>query len=265
MVTDGPLPRRALAWGVAPKELQREVSHRPWSLPPGPWLGHQRWEDAVSVHWPVPIPELRHLVPLSLALDVHEGLGWIGLSARVLARARLRGLPALPTLRSPEVVLHACVWVGHHAGIYELAHHVARPLARLCARALLRAPVRAARMSVRERDGWLVHESRESEGEVALRSRATGGAFRPAAGTLAHFLLERYAYFVPQPDGDVREIGLHHRPWRVRPAELASARVALGAASSITAGTPPRLVLRAEPQDVLLWAPRHATWGPEIA
>ncbi len=265
MATDVPLSLRGFEQRVSPRAIERDVTHRPWSLPPGPWLAHERWESVLFAFWPVAVPELRRRVPLSLAIDVHDGVGWIGLSARMLTRLRVRGLPAVPGAASPEVSVFACVHVGHHAGMYELVHHAAGRAARIGGRALQRAPVSAARMSVREREGWLQHESYGPEGELIARSRPLGGPFRPVRGSLAHFLVERYAMFVPLPDGDVREIGIHHRPWQVRPAELSSARIALGAVSSLTMAVPPSVVLRAEPQDVLIWPPRPATWGPEIA
>lgn len=265
MATDVPLPLRGVDRGSSPRTLQHETAHRPWPLPPGPWLAHQRWEDVLFAFWPVTVPDLRRRVPLSLAIDVHDGLGWVGVVARMLTRVKPHGLPALPGARSPEVSVFACVHVGHHAGVHELVHHAAGRWARLVGRMLQRAPVSAARMAVREREGWMLHESYGPEGELNVQSRATGGLFRPDRGSLEHFLLERYAIFVPLEDGDVREIGIHHRPWTVRPAELSQVRVALGALSSTTLSAPPSVVLRAEPQDVLVWPPRHATWGPEIA
>lgn len=265
MLTDVPAPLRAGERGLSPRQLQREIAHRPWSLPPGPWLAHQRWEDVVFAHWPVSVPDLRRLVPLSLAIDVHDGLGWIGLVSRVLTRVRFRALPATPAARSPEAVLYACVRVGQHAGIYELAYHAARPVARFGGRVLHRATVSAARMSVHERDGWITHESYGPDGELSIRTRPSGPPFRPGRGTLLYFLLERYAIFAPLEDGAVREVGIHHRPWTVCSAELANEHVALGAASSLTLAAPPSLVHRAGAQDVLVWAPREATWGPEIA
>lgn len=265
MATDVPLPLRALERGVSPRVIEREVAHRPWPLPPGPWLAHARFEDVLFAFWPVAVPELRRRVPLSLAIDVHDGVGWLGVTARMLTRLKLHGLPSLPAARSPEVAAYACVHVGQHAGLFELVHHAAGRVARLGARALGRGPVSAARMIVREREGTMLHESYGPEGELVVQSQTRGRPFRPERGSLEHFLLERYALFVPLPDGDVREIGIHHRPWVVRSAELTSSRVALGALSSITLTAPPSVVLRAQPQDVLVWAPRHATWGPEVA
>jgi uncharacterized protein YqjF (DUF2071 family) len=40
-----------------------QLEHRPWPLPKKPWVMKQVWHDLLFAHWPVPVDDLRRLVP----------------------------------------------------------------------------------------------------------------------------------------------------------------------------------------------------------
>mgnify|MGYP001815622871 CR=1 FL=1 len=47
---------------------------------PDAWpCGWQRWHELVFLHWPVPAEVLRPLVPPTMELDLHGGVGYVGL------------------------------------------------------------------------------------------------------------------------------------------------------------------------------------------
>src|SRR5690349_19174042 len=72
--------------GACPMELCQHVDHRPYPLPPGPWIMAQTWHNLLFAHWPVPLAALRPLVPAPLEIDTYDGQAWIGIIAFRLSR-----------------------------------------------------------------------------------------------------------------------------------------------------------------------------------
>jgi uncharacterized protein YqjF (DUF2071 family) len=100
----------------------------------------------------------------------------------------------------------------------------ANPLAVAAARALVHLPYYSASMHVETRDGWVHYDSRRipssgNAAELAGRYRPTGAAHHPAAGTLEHFLTERYCLFTVDRGFRAHRLDIHHPPWPLQPAE----------------------------------------------
>jgi uncharacterized protein len=56
------------------------IGHRPWPLPPRPWVQGQTWEDLLFAHWRVDSEDLRPHVPKGLPVGVFEGSAWLGIT-----------------------------------------------------------------------------------------------------------------------------------------------------------------------------------------
>ena len=76
-----------------PEELLR-VAHRPWDLPPGPWVMMQGWYNLLFAHWSLPERDLRSLIPEPLAIDTYEGIAWVDITPFHI-RIRPRGMPVI--------------------------------------------------------------------------------------------------------------------------------------------------------------------------
>jgi uncharacterized protein YqjF (DUF2071 family) len=69
-------------------------------------------------------------------------------------------------------------------------------------------------------------------------------------GTLEYFLTERYCLYVV--DGSrVRRLEIHHRPWRLQPAELEIATNTMADAAGISLPTVPPLLHFSARQDMV--------------
>ena len=77
-------------------QVLREVAHRPWPLPAGPWVMTQAWHDLLFAHWPVDAEALRAAVPPALEIDTHDGQAWLGIVPFGMARVYPRGLFPMP-------------------------------------------------------------------------------------------------------------------------------------------------------------------------
>lgn len=233
------------------------TSHRPWPMPAGPWVMYQRWERLLFAHWPVDVAELSAHVPPPLTLDTHEGHAWLGITPFDLAELRGRGLPRLPGASSfPELNVRTYVRLGDRPGVFFFSLDAGSRLAVGAARTAYALPYHHAKMSIEQRGEWLHYRcERDRATHFEARYRPVGTAFTAEAGSLEHFLVERYAlYAVPRPNV-VHRADIHHAPWLIRPAEAEIARNTMAAAAGITVPDRAPLLHYAERQDVVVWPP----------
>jgi uncharacterized protein len=174
-------------------------------------------------HWPVPESALAPLLPPQLEIETFEGSAWVGIVPFRLTGFRLRGLPAAPRLSSfPELNVRTYVTLGGRPGIFFISLDAARDWAVAGARSLYKLPYYRARMSMTKRE-WIEFESeRVRAGPERRRFRAryrpAGAPLRIEAGTLEHFLTERYCLYTSNGSRILRG-DAHHVPWSIQPAE----------------------------------------------
>lgn len=236
------------------------VEHRPWPLPSTPWIMFQSWQRLLFAHWPIPAARLEPLVPAPLVVEEFDGNGWVGLSPFHLEGLRLRGTPAwlVPPSDFPEMNLRTYVRVGGRPGIFFFSLDAGSRLAVKAARLLYRLPYEGAEMEIRRSDGWIHYRSRRREGpeaEFVGRYRPTSSPFRAPAGTLEHFLTERYALYTVLRNGRVLRGDIHHGPWRLCEAEAEIERNTVPGAHGISLPDTDPILHYSERQDTLIWPP----------
>ena len=130
--------------------MLKRIDHRPWPPPAGPWVMAQSWLDLLFAHWPIPLDELRRVVPASLTIDTFDGQGWVGVVPFRMTGVRPRGVPALPWLSAfPELNVRTYVTLGGKAGVFFFSLDAANPVAVATARRWYHLPYFNARMSLR--------------------------------------------------------------------------------------------------------------------
>jgi uncharacterized protein YqjF (DUF2071 family) len=119
------------------------------------------------------------------------------------------------------------------------------------ARLLLNLPYFSAVMQVVSRGTGVAYRSRRG-GPEGPRFEAeygpTGEVTSPLAGTLEHFLVERYCLYHQRRSGTPYAIDIHHPPWPLQPADAAMPQSSAAAggprqavAAVVTAGAQPAL------------------------
>lgn len=198
------------------------------------------------------------MVPPSLPLDTFDGAAWVGVTPFVVRGLRLRWTPPAPVLSAfAEVNVRTYVTVGGRPGIYFLSLDAASALAVAAARRLYRLPYFRARISVGEDAGWIEYESRRVDRDgppAALRAgyRPVGDVFHARAGSLEHWLAERYCLYTLDAEQRVHRGEIHHPPWPLQAAEGTVAENTMTSPFGIAlAGDP--VLHYAERQDVVLW------------
>lgn len=184
------------------------------------WVMRQTWSDLLFAHWPVPTARMRALVPAPLELDAFDGSAWIAVVPFGMTGIRGRGLPLVPGL-SETLELNVRTYVRYkgRAGVYFFSLDAASRAIVRGARITYHLPYYDARMSW---DGGRYKSFRTHKGapraEFRGEYRPSGGVFEAAAGTLEHFLTERYSLFTVHGDHVYRG-DIQHDPWPLQPAE----------------------------------------------
>ena len=202
------------------------TGHRPWPMPSEPWMITQTWHDLAFLHWPVDRQHLRNALPAGLDMDIFEGQAWIGVVPFHMTNVAPRGVPALPFVSAfPELNVRTYVIAGDKPGVYFFSLDAGNPIAVGFARSLFHLPYYSATMNVEERNGWYEYSSRRAAGsgpaaDLQVRYRPTGPVFEPKAGTLEHFLTERYRLYTIDPSHRLMHVDIHHRPWPLQDGEV---------------------------------------------
>jgi hypothetical protein len=241
------------------------TEHRPWPVPPRSWLQGQTWERLLFAHWRLPEDALRPLVPPELPLDAYDGSAWLAVTPFRVTGLRLRGLPPAPFVSTfLELNVRTYVTLRGKPGIYFFSLDAASRFAVRAARRLYKLPYFHAGMSAERRGEWVEYSSerRNGPGPVAFRGRyrPTGRPREPEAGTLEHFLTERYCLYVVDERRDVQRADIHHVPWPLQPAE-AEIEASSMAPHGIELPANPAHLHYSERQDVVIWALAPAEHG----
>jgi uncharacterized protein len=220
----------------------------------------QTWNDLLFAHWPIPIEQLRPLVPAELSLDTFDARCWVGVIPFWMSHVRARGLPPLPGLSSfPELNVRTYVTYGGKPGVYFFSLDAANLLAVWAARTFYHLPYFHASMKSLEENGRIFHSSRRHSGSAELK--ASYQPLTPARirdkGTIEDFLTSRYCLFTTH-NREVYRCDIHHLPWPLQDAEAEFQHNTAASAVHITLPDSRPLLHFSKVLDVLIWPLRHA-------
>ena len=238
---------------------QTSTTHRPWPLPPGPWVMEQSWHDVLFAHWDVPAESLRALIPAGLALDLFEGQAWLGVVPFRMTGVRPRFVPAMPWLSAfPELNVRTYVTAWGKPGVWFFSLDAGNPLAVAIARAWFHLPYYRAQMRIRDASGWIQYASMRTHDGAAPadfqgRYRPVGEPFFGVRGTLEHFLTERYCLYTSGAGHRLYRGEIHHAPWALQLAEAEIQVNTMAACLGIRLPAELPLLHFSRRQDVAVW------------
>jgi len=223
----------------------------------------QSWHDLLFAHWPIQPATLRAALPSGLELDTFEGRAWLGVVPFRMSGVRLRWSPPLPGLSAfPELNVRTYARIGDRPGVFFFSLDARSALAVAIARAWFHLPYFRARMSCVQ-EGESVRyahartDARAAGGALDVAYRPSGEVFLAGAGTLEHWLTERYCLYAAEPDGRVWRADIHHRPWPLQPAEATFERNTIARAQGFELPPAEPLLHFARRQDTLVWRPKR--------
>ena len=197
-----------------------------------------RWVDLAFLHWRVSADVLRPLVPAPLTVETFDGSAWIGITPFRMTAVHPIALPPIPTVRDfPELNVRTYVNHGGRSGVWFFSLDAASQLAVFGARAMVGLPYFHASMLQRRVVEEIHYESvrtthRDAPAEFRGRYRATGDVFRSSAGSLEHFLTERYSLFSLRL-GALLRLDIEHAPWPLQKADVVIERNTMAAAAGL--------------------------------
>jgi uncharacterized protein YqjF (DUF2071 family) len=236
--------------------------HRPWPVPPVPWVMAQTWSDVVFAHWPVEPGNLRPLVPHGLDLETLDGAAWLGITPFRVRGLRLRGLPAVPGVSDfTEINVRTYVTVNGKPGVFFFSLDANTMLGVHGARAWFRLPYYyAASALAAERHRIEFASTRAHAGAAPATFRAVYGPRGPVAyarrRTLEWWLTERYCLYAVDGEGRIGRAEIHHAPWPLQLAEIDIGENTMAGPLGIALDGPPALVHYSRTLDVGIWRPR---------
>jgi uncharacterized protein YqjF (DUF2071 family) len=250
------------------QEILTTLDHRPYPLPGGHWRLSQRWNDLLFAHWPIPVAQMRPLIPASLELDTFDGYAWIGVVPFYMDRVRTRAVgkisfttPGTGSFAELNLRTYVRSRITGQQGVYFFSLDAASLLAVIGARVLFHLPYFWAKMRYEPRnDGTILYESTRrlssKPAHVSLEYKPTGVITPSLPGTLEHFLTERYCLFTTS--GKRTLVGnIHHLPWPLESAEAEFSVNTLPAAHGITLPDRPPVLHFARALEVYIWSLRQ--------
>jgi uncharacterized protein YqjF (DUF2071 family) len=193
----------------------------------------QRWADLLFLHWTADARLLRQQLPAGLELDTFEGRAYVGIVPFTVTGARPTWLPPLPFVSNfHEVNLRTYVRrPGGDPGVWFFSLDASNPVVVQTARTLFKLPYRNADIEMKVEDPetapapadarrWIEFTSRRVKGdrpELEVRYGPAGAPQAAAAGTLDHFLVERYVLYT-EKDGTLYRARVHHEPYPLQQA-----------------------------------------------
>lgn len=244
-------------------DISEKSDHRPWPIPSGPWLLFQRWSDLLFMHWPVNATTLAEQLPEPIRpyLDFYKGQAWLSIASFYLSHQRIRGMPQFPGVSEfPEINVRTYVTCKGKPGVYFFSLDAGNALAVLGAQIGLNLPYHRADMtfSSEGNETEMISERLSGpEARLSVTYHPTGPVSKPAEGSLAHFLTERYCFY-NVIGGTMYRAENHHQPW---PLQDATAKVeinTMAAPIGFELGNPP-LLHYSKKLDVVFWAPALGT------
>jgi uncharacterized protein YqjF (DUF2071 family) len=142
-----------------------------------------------------------------------------------MSHVRPRFLPGLPGLSAfPELNVRTYVVRGGIPGVWFFSLDAANPVAVRAARRFFHLPYFDAEMKVENRGEGFAYASRRTHPGAApalfqAEYRPTGPVYRAAAGSLEDWLTARYCFYAADDEGGIYRTNVHHKPWRLQPAE----------------------------------------------
>lgn len=219
----------------------------------------QGWYGLLFAHWRVPVSQVRIVVPKELELDTFHGEAWVSMTPLQI-RMRPRGLSSLGRLWSfPELNFRTYVRYRGIPGIYFFSLDAGSLLAVAGARAFYRLPYFQSAMEIKRigPDIFFNSDRRSSPASFSAHYRPVSPAHLATAGTLEHWLTERYCLYVAKGK-QVWRGEIHHSPWLLQNATAEISRNTVDVAAGLALSKQPDLTGYAEGQEVLVWPLRKA-------
>lgn len=166
-----------------------------------------------------------------------------------------RHLPDLPWISAfPELNVRTYVERDGKPGVWFLSLDATNALAVWAARRFFHLPYFQAAMSLTEGPDGISYRSQRANAKFEGVYRPVSDPYLATAGSLAHWLTERYCLYAQDARGRLWRNDVHHAPWPLQKAEASLAVNSMLAVHGLDVPGPPALVHFARRIDVVVWS-----------
>jgi uncharacterized protein YqjF (DUF2071 family) len=191
-------------------------------------------------------------------------MAWVGIVPFYMSNVRFRHAPPFPTTTEfCELNVRTYVYPkGGKPGVWFFSLDASSILAVWGARRAFRLPYYNANMRL-TKTGDEVHyfshrnHRRAPEAQFEGHYQPVGAVYQSQAGTLDHWLTERYCLYAVDNQGGLYQGDIIHPPWPLQPASADLSLNTMAQASGITLPDTPPLLHYAERLDVRAWYLRN--------
>jgi uncharacterized protein YqjF (DUF2071 family) len=245
---------------VSPHPSLAHLSHRPWPLPGAAWTWRQSWRDLLFAHWPIEAARLRPLVPEGLAIQEFDGVAWIAVVPFRMTGVMRRYLPDLPWISAfPELNVRTYVERDGRPGVWFLSLDATNPLAVWAARRFFHLPYFRATMSLRSGAAEILYRSERAGARFEAACQPVSEVYHAQAGSLEHWLTERYCLYARDGSGALWRNDVHHPPWPLQKAEARFKENTMAESHGLELKGAPALLHFARRIDVVVWSGERVT------
>jgi uncharacterized protein YqjF (DUF2071 family) len=211
------------------------------------------------MHWPVPAEILRPLVPQKLELQEFDGTAWLGIVPFRMVGVMRRPWPDMPWVSAfPELNVRTYVTHEQKPGVWFISLDATNPLAVWAGRRYFHLPYFRAGMSVSTQPDGIHFRSARNGVVLQVKYRPTSEPYLAQAGSLEHWLTERYCLYAESADGSIWRNDVHHHPWPLQSAEASIERNTFPRLHGLSIQDPPTLLHFAKRLDVVIWDAERA-------
>jgi uncharacterized protein YqjF (DUF2071 family) len=203
--------------------------------------GYQRWQKLTFVHWRVPAESLQRLIPGELTIEQYDGSAWLGVIPFSMERVRpwwFCPVPGISWFLETNVRTYVVDRNGVR-GVWFFSLDADKQLAVSVARTFWHLPYRMAHLTLHsqttERDLRITYKGTRLDAPAAdyaidINVDQSSSPQPAAAGSLEHFLVERYILFAQRPNGYIMSGEVHHQPYQLRTVKSCEVTQSLTAA-----------------------------------
>ncbi len=200
------------------------MSHRPWQRPTKPFAMYMEWHNLLFAHWAVKPELLEAKLPKGLKLETFDGFAWLGIVPFQMRYTAPRKWLSLPLISHfDELNVRTYVTDGQKRGVWFFSLDCNNTLAVRAARFGFHLPYMDAKIQVSIRGDQIVYSSLrthrgESNAVLECAYQPIGQVYHSVAGTLEHWLTERYCLYSASVSGQIFRGEIDHQPWSLQPA-----------------------------------------------
>jgi uncharacterized protein YqjF (DUF2071 family) len=158
----------------------------------------------------------------------------------------------------PELNVRTYVTHEQKPGVWFISLDATNPLAVWAGRRYFHLPYFRAGMSVSTQPDGIHFRSARNGVVLQVKYRPTSEPYLAQAGSLEHWLTERYCLYAESADGSIWRNDVHHHPWPLQSAEASIERNTFPRLHGLSIQDPPTLLHFAKRLDVVIWDAERA-------